>query len=206
MKLDVYSLQNEKVGEVEVDEAVFDAPLAEHLHHKVVVAQMAARRSGTACTKTRGQVGGTTAKMYRQKGTGRARHHAKTAPIFAGGGVAFGPKPRSYEKKVNKKVRQAALRSVVSNKIRNGQLKVVEEFPLAEIKTKDALNVLEKLETNKALVVDDNDNRNLKLSVRNLKDYKFLASEGLNVLDALRFDQLIVTRPALQKIEGRLKP
>lgn len=206
MKLDVYSLQNKKVGEVEVDEAVFDAPLAEHLHHKVVVAQMAARRSGTACTKTRAQTSGTTAKMYRQKGTGRARHHAKKAPLFVGGGVAFGPKPRSYEKKLNKKVRRAALRSVVSDKVRNGQLKVVEEFSLSEVKTKDALNALHQLETNKALVVDDKDNRNLKLSVRNLKDYKFLASEGLNVMDALRFDHLIVTRPALQKLEGRLKP
>lgn len=204
MKLDVYNLQNAKVGEIEVDDAVFGAPLKAYLHHDVVRAQLAARRSGTANAKTRAEVAGTTKKMYRQKGTGRARQGNGKGPQFVGGGRAFPPKLRSYAMKLNKKTRRAALKSALSEKVRQGQVKVLENFELEAIKTKTALGALSTLGADKALVVDKAGNDNLKLSVRNLKDHKYLAAEGLNMYDLLRFDHLVVTRSAIEQIQGAL--
>jgi large subunit ribosomal protein L4 len=203
MKLPVYNLQNQPVGEIEVSDEVFDGPVREHLHQEVVVAQLAARRRGTAATKGRSQVAGSKRKMWRQKGTGRARHSTRKVNLFVGGGRAFAKRPKDESKKLNKRVRRAALVSVLSQKVQNGQLKVVEHLQLDSIKTKKALGILEALETPRALVVDA-PNRNLKLSVRNLTDYKYLASQGLNVYDALRFDHLVVTRQALETIQGAL--
>lgn len=203
MKLPVYNLQNQPVGEIEVSDEVFDGPVREHLHQEVVVAQLAARRRGTAATKGRSQVAGSKRKMWRQKGTGRARHSTRKVNLFVGGGRAFAKRPKDESKKVNKKVRRAAMVSVLSQKVQNGQLKVVEHLQLDSIKTKKALGILEALEAPRALVVDA-PNRNLKLSVRNLADYKYLASQGLNVYDALRFDHLVVTRQALETIQGAL--
>lgn len=206
MKLDVFDLQNKKVGDIDVAGDVFDAPLKEHLHYDVVRAQRAAARSGTATAKTRAEVAGTTQKMFRQKGTGRARHGNAKAPQMVGGGRAFPPQQRDYALRLPKKVRKGALRSAISQKVRDGLLKVVEDFPLDAAKTKTALEILHRLETQKALVVDQATNTNLKLSVRNLKDYKFLAAEGLNVSDVLRFDHVVLTRSAVEKIQGALAP
>ena len=204
MKLEVYNLENQKTDEIEVSDLVFDAPLQEHLHHAVVRWQMATRRRGTVKTKSRSEIRGSTAKMYRQKGTGRARHHSTKAPQFVGGGRAFGPKPRSFAHKLPKKVRKNALRSALSDKVRQGRLKVVEDFGMPEVKTKSALSILQTLGMAKALVVDGKDNHNLKLSARNLRDYKYLAPEGLNVMDVLRFDHLVLTKAALDTIQGAL--
>jgi large subunit ribosomal protein L4 len=204
MKLDVYNLQNAKVGEIEVDDAIFGAPVKPYLHHDVVRAQLAARRSGTACAKTRGEIKHTTKKLYRQKGTGRARQGSGNAPHFVGGGRAFPPKPRSYAMKLNKKTRRAALMSVLSEKVQQGHLKVVDGFELEAIKTKAALGALTTLGAGKALVVDQAGNDNLRLSVRNLRDHKYIAADGLNVYDLLRFDHLVVTRSAIEQIQGAL--
>ncbi len=204
MKLDVYNLQNKKVGEVDVSEDIFDAPLKDYLHYDMVRAQLAARRSGTATAKTRAQVKGSTQKMYRQKGTGRARHSTTKAPQFVGGGRAFPPQQRDYSLAIPKKARKGALRSAISQKVREGHLKVIEDFAVAAPQTQATLKVLQGLETKKALVVDQAGNENLKLSVRNLKDYKFLAAEGLNVFDVLKFDEVLLTRSAVDQIQGAL--
>jgi large subunit ribosomal protein L4 len=204
--LDVYDLKNKKVGQVEVAPDVFDVPLKEHLHHSVVRAQLAARRSGTASAKSRSEIRGSTRKIYRQKGTGNARHGSKKVSQFVGGGAAFGPKPRSYEQKLTKKTKKGALRSVLSQKIRDGLFKVVDGFELSEAKTQATLAILEGLGTSKALVVDASGNNNLRLSVRNLERYKHLAAAGLNVFDLLKFDHLVVTRTALEQVQGALMP
>jgi large subunit ribosomal protein L4 len=204
MKLEVYNLKNEKVGEIDVADEIFGVPVKPWLHHTVVRAQQLNRRAGTVQVKTRSTVSGSGAKIYRQKGTGRARHGSRKVNLFVGGGVSHGPNPRAWELKVPKKVRRAALRSALSEKVQQGRLKIVDAFSLTEVKTKVALGALQALETSKALVVDSAANQNLKLSVRNLKDYKYLASEGLNVADVLRFEHLILSREALDQIQGRL--
>ena len=204
MKLAVYNLKNKQVGELDVADTVFDAPLKEHLHHAVVRSQLASRRSGTANAKTRGEVAGTTQKMYRQKGTGRARQGSGKGAQFVGGGRAFPPKYRSYDLKLTKKTRRAAMKSVLSQKVRDGQLKVLDAFELSEVKTKTALGALSTLGADKALVIDIAGNTNLKLSVRNLEHHKFLAAEGLNIFDVLKFDHLLVTKSALEQIQGAL--
>ena len=204
--LEILNQSGEKVGEIELADEVFNAPVKEHLLHEVVVAQLAARRRGTACTKTRSEVKGSTRKIYRQKGTGRARHGSIRAPIFVGGGVAFGPRPRSYEKKVSKKVRRIALRSALS--LRNGEkrLLVLDNLELSEIKTKRAAKVLEALGAQHALIVDNKGNVALIKSLRNLPRSKYLAPEGLNVYDIMRYDTLVVTAPVAKQIEERLLP
>ena len=215
MKVDVVDLNNEVTGELELDDTVFAAPVREHLFWEVVNWQRARRRAGTHKTKTRGEVRGGGRKPWRQKGTGRARHGSIRSPLWVGGGTTFGPRPRDYSYSMPKKKRRAALRSVLSMKAEQGLLKVVEDLNLPEIKTKKAVQALAKLETPRALVVDvterdesDNTvrhNENLRLSVRNLKDVKYLAAEGLNVEDILRFDALVLSRSAAEQVQEALK-
>ncbi|MFW5967597.1 MAG: 50S ribosomal protein L4 [Persicimonas sp.] len=211
MKFDVRDLTNETVGEVELDDTVFAAPVREHLFWEVVNWQRARRRSGTHNTKGRSEVRGGGRKPWRQKGTGRARHGTIRSPLWAGGGVTHGPKPKDYSYSIPKSKRKAALRSALSVKVRDGQLRIVEEFDLPEIKTKRAVEVLETLEApDKALVVDattrDEEtnqvehNEALRLSVRNLPDVKYLAAEGLNVEDVLNYGVLVMTQSALDHI------
>ena len=204
--LDILNQSGEKVGEIELSDAVFGAPVKEYLLHEVVVAQRAARRRGTACTKTRSQVKGSTRKIYRQKGTGRARHGSIRAPIFVGGGVIHGPKPRSYEKKVGKKVRRSALRSALSLRSGEKKLLVLDSLGLGEIKTKRVVKILEALGAERTLIVDGRENVELIKSVRNLPRAKYLAPEGLNVYDILRYETLVVTAPVAKQIEERLLP
>lgn len=205
MKLDVYNLQNAKVGEIDVSDAVFGAEVKPHLHHEVVRYQLAKKRAGTHKAKTRSEVARTTKKLYKQKGTGNARHGSRRAPIFVGGGVAFGPTPRSHAIKVPRKVRRGALRSVLSQKVGEGKLKVIESWDMDAPKTKVALAQLEALGATSALVVDV-ENEKLKLSVRNLPQSKFLKTGGLNVRDLVHYDHVIITQSAIQQIDGALKP
>ena len=202
--VDVYNLQRSKVGSVELSDDVFDTEVREHLFHEVVRYQLAARRSGTAKAKERWEINKTTAKVWRQKGTGRARQGSKRAPQWVGGGVVFGPKPRDFAPKVNKKVRKAALKAALSRRHQEGALVVVEDFQLPDIKTKRVAEVLTAFEAPKTLIVDV-DNEVLGKSARNLGAAKYLPVVGLNVYDILRHDKLILTKAAAEAIEGRLK-
>jgi large subunit ribosomal protein L4 len=204
MKLDVYSKGGEVTGEVEVSEKIFGAEVKPHLFWEVVRWQNARRRSGTHESQTRAVVTGTTKKVYRQKGTGNARHGSQKAPIYVGGGQAHGPHPRNYDYSLNKKVRAGALRSALSHKVQEGKLRVVEDFNMDRIKTKDAVAVISAFGVKKAVVVDLDSNENLALSVRNLPAYKHLAPGGLNVRDLLNHEMVILTRSALEQLEGRL--
>lgn len=204
--LDVLNQSGDKVGEIELSDAVFCAPVREHLLHEVVIAQRAARRRGTASTKGRSEVKGSTAKIYRQKGTGRARHGSNRAPIFVGGGVTFGPKPRSYAQRTPKKVRKGALRSALSLKAGERRIVVLEDLRLDEIKTKRVVQILDNLGIDRGLVVDDKNNTELIKSMRNLARSKFIAPEGLNVYDILRHETLVITAPVVKQIEERLLP
>ena len=201
--VDVYNLKRESVGTIDLSDGVFDAAVREHLFHEVVRAQMAAKRSGTAKTKERGEVRGSRRKMWKQKGTGRARAGDGKAPHWVGGGVAFGPRPRDYDIKVNKKIRRAALRSALSRRQQEGRLVVLEDFELAAIKTRSVVDILSTFEAAKALIVDG-PNDNLAKSANNLKTSHYLTVDQLNVYDVLKHDTLMLTRRAIEAIEGRL--
>lgn len=203
MKLDVHNLSGEVTGEIEVSDKVFGAEVKPHLFWEVVRWQQAKKRAGTHKTKTRHEVTGSTQKAYRQKGTGRARHGSHKAPIFVGGGVAHGPRPRKYDFKVNKKVRAGALRSALSMKASESKLKVVEDFQVEDSKTRLALQALNALGVQKALVIDG-DNASLKQSTKNLPSVKYLNVAGLNVYDLLKFDHVVLTKSALEAAQERL--
>lgn len=213
MKLEVYNLSNEVVGEIEVSDDVFGAEVKPHLFHEVVRMQRANKRKGTHKQKNRSEARGGGAKPWRQKGTGRARHGSIRSPLWVGGGRAFPKRPRDYGFKLNKKKKRAALRSALSMLVAEGKLKVVDTFELPEIKTRVAKSALDRLGTEKAIVVDgtatDNpfrfdNNETLRLSVRNLPTIKYLRPEGVNVYDVLRFKSAVVTQEALKALEARL--
>jgi len=203
-KLIVKDLTGASVGEIEVADAVFAAPVKEHLLWEVVRYQRAARRAGTHSTQTRAEVNLTGKKMYKQKGTGGARHGSRRVNIFRGGGAVFGPKPRSYAFRVNKKVMAGALRTALTLRARDNNLVVLRDLQLGEAKTKAFAQVLEKLEAGRALVVDSGDNKNLRLSARNLADSSFLDVRGINVYDILRFPKLLISEASLRQVEARL--
>lgn len=202
--VDILNLDGKKVGSLDLSDAIFAAPVKEHLLWEVVVAQRAARRAGTASTKGRGEVRGSTRKLFRQKGTGRARSGSIRASVYVGGGQVFGPKPRSYAKRVPKKVRRGALISALSLRLAESKLIVVEDFQLPEIKTKRVAGILAGLGAERSLIVDEAENIHLAKSVRNLADSKHIVPEGLNVYDVLRYPTLIVTVPMIKKLEERL--
>jgi large subunit ribosomal protein L4 len=203
-KLDVYNLKREKVGELELADEVFAADVKEHLFHEVVTAQLASRRAGTRAGKERAAVRGSSSKMYRQKGTGRARHGTIRAPIFVGGGRAHPPKPQNWSLRPPRCVRIGALRSALSLLVKEGRMTVVENIDLPEIKTKGLAAVLLQLQAGeKTLVVDSKGNEKLRLSIRNLQDKQFLPPEGVNVYDLLRHEHLVVSRDAAKALEAR---
>ena len=202
--LDVYDENRRKVGEIELSDAVFGAEIKPHLLHEVVVWQQARRRAGTASTKTRAEVRGGGRKPWRQKGTGRARVGSRNSPLWRGGGTTFGPKPRDYDYTLPKKVRKAALRSALSDKLGEAKLTVLSGFGLEAIKTKDFAEVLGRFEVEKALVVVEGPDEILEKSSRNLPGVKVLRAEGLNVYDILRYDNLMLLQPAVGKIEEAL--
>jgi large subunit ribosomal protein L4 len=201
--LPVYNLRREEVGKIEVSDEVFGATVNRHLFYEVVKWQLAKRRAGTAHTKGRAQVRGGGAKPYKQKGTGRARQGSRRAPNHVGGGTVHGPKPRSYAYALPKKIRRGALRSALSLRAQEGRLVVVQDLSLGEVKTKKAAEIFEKLVGQYALVVEG-ENRELTLSIRNLPRVKYLALEGLNVFDILKYPNLVVTEAMLRRIEGAL--
>ncbi|MCL2324881.1 MAG: 50S ribosomal protein L4 [Proteobacteria bacterium] len=214
MKLDLYNLTNEKVGEVEVSDEVFAAEVRPYLFHEVVKMQLANRRRGTHKGKTRAEVRGGGKKPFKQKGTGRARQGTSRAPHMVGGGRAFARRNRDYSYSVNKKKCRAALCSALSMVVEAGKIKVVENFELAETKTKAVVTTLNVLSVDRALVVDccegereytTLNNENLRLSVRNLQNFKYLRPEGVNVYDVLHYGGVVVTRAGLERLEARLK-
>lgn len=204
-KLKIKNLKNSEVGELELSETVFGAEVKEHLLQEVVRMQLNRRRSGTACAKERNAVVGGGAKPYRQKGTGRARQGTVTAPNHVGGGVVFGPRPRSYDFSPPKKVRRGAMCSALSLFVKEGRLTVVEDFELPEIKTKELQTILDTLNVDNGLLIDSKENMNLKLSARNLKAHQYLPPQGLNVYDILKHDHLVMSKRAVLEVQERLE-
>jgi len=204
-KLKVKNLKNEEVGELELSDVVFGAEVKEHLLHEVVRMQRSRRRSGTACTKERNAVVGGGAKPYRQKGTGRARQGTPTAPNHVGGGIVFGPRPRSYDFSPPKKVRRGAMCSALSLYVGEERVTVVDSFELPEVKTKALDSILGTLGVESALLIDSGENSNLKLSARNLSEHQYLPPEGLNVYDLLKHRQLVISKRAVLEIQERLE-
>lgn len=203
---DVYNMDGERVSDIELIDEVFDAPVKQHVLHQVVTMQLTNKRSGTVATKGRSFVRGGGQKPYRQKGTGRARAGSRSSPLWRGGGVVFGPSPRSYGYKVPKKVRRQALKMALSSKLQDKDLIVVDRLDLENVKTQRFVEVLAALRTKDVLIVTDRQNENLELSSRNVPYAKVLRSEGLNVYDILRFKSLILVEPAVNQIQERLLP
>jgi len=207
--VDVFNLKRDKVGSVALRDDVFAVEVAQHLLHEVVVAQLSSKRAGTSAAKERAAVRGSTHKIYKQKGTGRARHGSIRAPLFVGGGRAHPPKPQDWSRRPPRRVRLAALKSVLSLLLGEGRLTVVENLDLEAIKTKTlatalaALNAPREKAAVKTLVVDAKHNDNLKLSIRNMAGNLFLPPEGVNVYDLLRHEHLIVTKRAVEALEAR---
>lgn len=205
IKVPVRDMHGREVDEVELPADVFEAPINVGLMHQAYVRQMANARLGTHSTKSRGEVKRTKAKWYRQKGTGRARHGSRNAPIFVGGGIAHGPKPRKYTKDMPKKMRRAALRSALSAKAADNEIVVVDMLELDAPKTREMADVLYRLAgEGTALVLLAEANENVQLSIRNLPDARYLRASYLNVRDLLKFDKVIMPLDALDVITGWL--
>jgi large subunit ribosomal protein L4 len=203
-KADVVNIRGEKVGEVELNDAIWATDIKPYLMHDVVVMQLANRRRGTSKTKTRGDVRGGGKKPWRQKGTGRARAGSSTSPVWVGGGTVFGPKPKEYHASVPKKVRKAALRSALSQSYLDASVKVLDKLDLDAISTKAFAGVMKTLSLSKPLLVVSGKNDVLEKSARNIPYTKVLRVEGLNVYDVMRHEHLVVTVEALTRIEEAL--
>jgi large subunit ribosomal protein L4 len=204
VKIDIKNLDGAKVGDLDLDDAVFGVEVNEHLLWEVVKQQQAKRRAGTHSTKRRDEVRGGGKKPYKQKGTGNARQGSTRAPHFVGGGSVFGPKPRDYSYVLPKKVMAGALRSALSLRAKEAKLVVVDGFQVEPPKTKRVAQALTKLGTDKALIVDGK-NEPLARSARNLAGAKYLAPEGLNVYDVLKYDTLVLTRSSVDAVTTRLR-
>jgi len=205
MELSLKNMQGATVGSIEVSEAVFDTPLNKALIHQVMVAQLANKRTGTHSTKTRAEVRGGGRKPWRQKGTGRARQGSIRSPQWRGGGVTFGPKPRDYSQATPKKMRRAAIKALLSQKVRDGEITVVEEFVLPAFKTQEVLKALAGLEiatSTKTLVVNKaNSQKDLWQACHNLQRVKSIPAAILNTIDLLNYDHLVLSVEAVRRIE-----
>ncbi|BBO85543.1 50S ribosomal protein L4 [Desulfosarcina ovata] len=202
--VDVINIAGEVVTQTELNETIFNVPVKKSVLHQVVTAQLAGRRAGSASVKRRSDVRGSRHKLYRQKGTGRARKGDIKSPVLRGGGVVFGPDPRDYSKKVLKKVRKLALKMALSSKVQEQQLIVVDRIDLDEIKTRVFAGIVKTIDATKALIVTGEKNERLELSSRNIPGVKILQTEGLNVYDILKYPKLVILQPAIEGIEGRL--
>ena len=199
----LYDRTGKTVGNVELSDALFAAPVNTAVLHQVVTAQLAARRTGTHDTKTRGEVRGGGRKPYRQKGTGRARQGSTNAPHYRGGGTVFGPHPRSYEQRLPRKMKRLALRGALTAKYGDEQLKVIDSFGLDAIKTRDLAGVLRALAaTGRVLVVSPGRDQTLELSARNLPTVEVILADSLNVVDLLNADLVLIEQPALSRMES----
>ena len=202
MEVPVYSLKGEVVEQMELNQAIFAIPFNEAVVHQAMVRQLANGRQGTASTKTRGEVSGSTRKLYPQKHTGRARRGDIKSPLLRGGGVVFGPKPRSYRQSMPKKMRKLALKCLLSAKFREGNMRLVQELDFEEPKTKDMINVLSSLGIDSsALILTAQSTPNVIKSAANLPEVKVLSSALINVLDLLSYEMLVATVPAVRNIE-----
>lgn len=201
---EVKNTKNEKIGDVELSDSIFGVEVKPHILHDIVKMQLANRRSGTACTKTRAEVSGSNAKPWRQKGTGRARAGQKRSPVWRGGGTVFGPKPRDYSYKVPRKVRKLGLCMALSSRFAEDNLLVVDDFQLERIKTKDFLAIMQNFNFDNALIVTDADNENLEKSSSNAHGYKVMPTGGLNVYDILLHRKIILTKASIGQLEARL--
>ncbi len=198
----VKNLENEEVGEVELSDAVFAVPLNKALIYEAVKCYLANQRQGTVSTKTRGEVSGSGRKLWKQKGTGRARVASIRTPLWKGGGNVHGPRPRDWSYSIPKKMRRGALRSVLSERLREGGLTIVENLTLPDHKTKNVIKTLGSLGLEKkALLVDIADNRNLTLSVRNLPNIKRVSSLSVNIYDLLNHEQLVFSKDAIVQLQ-----
>ena len=200
-KVSVYNIGGKVVGDMELNDAVFGVEVYTHLVHQAVVLQLANKRQGTQSAKTRSEVSGGGRKPWRQKGTGHARQGSTRSPQWTGGGIVFAPKPRDYSFKMNKKEKNLALKSVLTTKVAENKFIVVDGLNFDEIKTKNMVNVLKNLEVKKALVVTDDDNKNVTLSSRNIPGVKTAFTNTINVYDILKYDKMVVAKDVISKIE-----
>ena len=205
MKIAIKNIQGKKSGELEVKFPLIEDGKGTQAVHDVVVAYRAAQRMGTACTKNVGDVSGSNKKPWRQKGTGRARAGSHQSPLWVGGGVVFGPKPRDFGKKVSKKTRTLSLRKALSERLKAGDVVVVDDLKLASPKTKEFVSLMSTLElTGTTLVVSTGTDKNLTLAARNIENVALTTSDSLNTYDILRPDKLLFTKGAFEKVEARL--
>ncbi len=202
--VDVQNINGEKVSELDLADAIFNVDVKKSVLHEVVTMQLACKRSGTAAVKHRSDVSGSQRKLFRQKGTGRARSGNIKSPLLRGGGVVFGPDPKNHSYKVPKKIRRLALKMALSSKLKDEELLVVDKFDLEQIKTKKIVEIANVLKLNDALIVTDTKNEKLELSARNISNIKVLRAEGLNVFDILKYKILVLVEPSIKAIEGRL--
>ena len=197
----VFNMEGKEVDKLELNDAVFAAPINEHLVHMAVVQQLANKRQGTQSAKTRSEVSGGGKKPWRQKGTGHARQGSTRAPQCTGGGVVFAPKPRDYSFKMNKKEKNAAIKSVLTSKVNDSKFIVLDNLTLEGIKTKEVVAVLKNLNVEKALIVTAEKDENVLLSARNIPTVRTAMTNTINVYDLLKYDTVVVTKDAVAKIE-----
>jgi large subunit ribosomal protein L4 len=198
----LYDRKGKSLGNVELADALFAAPVNAAVLHQVVTAQLAGRRTGTHDTKTRGEVRGGGAKPYRQKGTGRARQGSKSAPHYRGGGAVFGPHPRSYEQRLPRKMKRLALRGALTAKLGDSAIKIIDAFGIEAIKTRDLAVILGALEAHgRILVIAPGRDEKLELSARNLPTVEVILADSLNVVDLLKADIVLIEQPALARME-----
>jgi large subunit ribosomal protein L4 len=202
--VNVINSKAQKVSQIDLVDAIFNIPVNGSVLHEVVTMQLASRRSGSASVKHRSDVKGSGRKLFRQKGTGRARRGDIKSPLLRGGGSAFGPDPRSYAYKVPKKVRKLALKMALSSKLKQENLVVLDEFGLDTIKTMEFVKVMNALNTKNALIITEKKNETLELSARNVPNIKVLRVEGLNVYDILKYENVVLLESSIKSIEGRL--
>jgi large subunit ribosomal protein L4 len=205
VKVKVRNIKNKEVSEMELPEAIFDYPLNEHLIYEAVKNYNANQRQGTACTKTRSEVAGSGKKLWKQKGTGRARMGAIRSPLWRKGGTSFGPKPRDYSYEMPKKARRNAIKSVLSDKVRNDRLLILDELKLASNKTKDTLKTLKHFDFDKLLIVDNRDNSDLMLSTRNIPHIKAIDVGEMNIYDSLKYSYIMLSVDVVKKLMEVLK-
>ena len=200
-KVALLNVEGNQVGEIELNDAVFGIEPNESVVHEAVVLQMASWRQGTHCTKSRGEVRGGGRKPWRQKGTGRARVGTSRSPLWRGGAITFGPKPRNYSFTIPKKKRRLALKSVLSSKVAENEIIVLDALNFDAPKTKEMVKVLENIKCGNALIVMDGSNENVILSARNIPEVKTASVSTINVYDLLKYNTLVVTKEAVEKIQ-----
>ncbi len=202
--VNIQNINGETVSQIDLSDDIFNISVKPHVLHEVVTMQLANRRMSSASVKHRSDVKGSGRKIFRQKGTGRARRGDIKSPLLRGGGVVFGPDQRSYVHKVNKKVKKSAFKMALSSKLKENNLIVVDRIELEQIGTKGVMRVLKTLKVENALIVTEKSNKNLELSSRNVPDVKVLRTEGLNVYDILKYQKLVLVEASIKDIEGRL--